>query len=660
MRAYTLGNESILVGVDPVGQVRDIYFPFVGRENHVAGRVHRVGVHADGKLRWLGHDSWRIVPHAEDSTMSGTIRATNNELGVMLELHDTVYNEKNIFFRKVTVTNMRSEERTVRVFFGHEFQVGETVRGDTAFYDPRCKSIIHYEGRRVFLINMQSEGGQSFDQYAVGINGIEGREGTHLDAEDGELSGNPIEHGQVDSVARHEVALKPNDSTTFYYWPAVGNSFDQAHELNAYVLAKSPAYLMGTAEDFWRAWLKSQDILTIGLSADVVKLFTTSLLVVRSHLDAHGSILASSDSGNLNQGRDTYAYMWPRDAAYAARALLLAGDLNGAKSFLTFCNSIVSDRGYFMHKYLPDGSVGSSWHPWIKDGKPELPIQADETAIVLIVLGEYYRMSRDVEFVESIFNSLIKRSADFLAEYVDESGLPLPSYDLWEQIYCTSTYTTGTTYAALLAAAELAHVLGKHDLAGEYTRVAERMQSAASTHLLGESGAFLKAVVADGTRYKSNTQLDFSSFYGAFEYGLAPAAGTRMRDALAAYKSDLELHAGTIGGMPRFTGDDYYITGPGALPNPWIITTLWLAQYYIRTATKSSDLKQADALIAWVCAHRSPSGLLSEQLNPYTGEPLGATPLVWSHAEFVTTCIEYIQKLQDLGLCVECYPLRRR
>ena len=37
-----------------------------------------------------------------------------------------------------------------------------------------------------------------------------------------------------------------------------------------------------------------------------------------------------------------------------------------------------------MHKYNPDGSVGSSWHPWCgSDGLLQLPIQEDETALTL-------------------------------------------------------------------------------------------------------------------------------------------------------------------------------------------------------------------------------------------------------------------------------------
>ena len=40
--------------------------------------------------------------------------------------------------------------------------------------------------------------------------------------------------------------------------------------------------------------------------------------------------------------------------------------------------------------------------------------------------------------------------------------------------------------------------------------------------------------------------------------------------------------------------------------------------------------------------------MLSEQLDPNTGESISATPLVWSHAEFVRTVIEYNKKFNLL------------
>lgn len=78
------------------------------------------------------------------------------------------------------------------------------------------------------------------------------------------------------------------------------------------------------------------------------------------------------------------------------------------EGFFNFCNDIVSEKGYFMHKYRPDKSLGSSWHPWISGGRKHLPIQEDETALVLYALWRYFELSRDIEFIEGIYNSFIK------------------------------------------------------------------------------------------------------------------------------------------------------------------------------------------------------------------------------------------------------------
>ncbi|WP_218185310.1 hypothetical protein [Sulfuracidifex metallicus] len=67
--------------------------------------------------------------------------------------------------------------------------------------------------------------------------------------------------------------------------------------------------------------------------------------------------------------------------------------------------------------------------------------------------------------------------------------------------------------------------------------------------------------------------------------------------------------------------------------NPWIITTMWLAQYY---AKKNKD--RAIQLLDWARKH-AVSGLLPEQLNPFDGSPLSVTPLLWSHAEYLKTYI---------------------
>ncbi len=663
MRSYTLGNGSLLVGVDARAQMRDLYFPYIGRENHVSGRTHRIGVFVDGAMHWTESDSWQMTTTMMHDTMVGTAEGVLSGKGVRLSVRDAVYNEQNIFLREIVVTNDAKNARDIGLFFGHEFQVGETARGDTAYYDPRMHALVHYEGRRMFLMRAESHESAPFDQWSVGLSGIEGKEGTFRDADDGVLSQNGIEHGQVDSVMRLQAHYQPGESRTFYYWLCAGETFEAIQDLNEYVRTKTPQYLLGTVSDYWRAWLTRQGINLSKIPTGIQEMFTRSLLVIRAHTDKRGGIIAASDTGILNQGRDTYAYVWPRDAAYAIRALILAGDFESARNFFEFCDSIVAKEGYFMHKYLADGSVGSSWHPWYRNGATELPVQADETAIILVVLKEYYHVTRDLEFVERVFNSLIKRCADFLVAHVDhETGLPKPSYDLWEEVYCVSTYTASTTYGALRVGEYFADLLGKHQLAEGYRNAAERMRDAITSLLWSDAKqAFVKAVFRSRPgEFTYDYTLDFSSSYGVYEFGVVPKDDSHLAMSFETMSRELELKEGTIRGMPRNQGDMYYRTSKDAAPNPWTVTTLWKAQYLLSRVKTADDLAQITGLLEWVVERATDSGMLSEQVNPYTGEALSVTPLVWSHAEFVTTVVEYIQKMDDLGLCAACYPLRRR
>ena len=61
------------------------------------------------------------------------------------------------------------------------------------------------------------------------------------------------------------------------------------------------------------------------------------------------------------------------------------------RNFYALCAKIIEKGGYFLHKYTPSGSVASSWHPWLKDEKSQLPIQEDETALVIWALWNHYQ-----------------------------------------------------------------------------------------------------------------------------------------------------------------------------------------------------------------------------------------------------------------------------
>jgi oligosaccharide amylase len=661
-KAITLGNGQILVGFDDRAQIRDFYFPHVGLESHVGGLKHRVGVFVDGVLSWLDDQAWEVIVDCDKETAVGKVTAKHQGFGITLNFTDVVYNEKNILIREIVVKNTGEGVKSVKIFLGQQFQIFETLKRNTCYYDPKKEVIIHYKGKRAFLVGARN-GKKSFDDYTVGLFNIEGKEGAYVDALDGELSKNSIEHGSVDSIIALSLDIKPNSSKKLYHWITVGKSIKEAHELNEYILEKTPQHLMKTTTDFWRAWVNKQNFNFYKLDDKIVDLFKKSLIIMRSHVDDGGAIIASSDSSILQHGRDTYNYMWPRDGAFSAMTLDKAGDSNVARRFFEFCNDVISEDGYFMHKYLSDESLGSSWHPWVRNGKEELPIQEDETALVLYALWNHYELSKDLEFIESIYNSLIKKSADFLVSFVHEkTGLSHPSYDLWEEKFGISTFTCASKYGALNSAANFAALLGKKDSEVKYRSAAKKLQKAILKHLYNEEAKmFYKLICVDkDDNLNYDSTLDMSSFYGIFKFGVLDPTDARLTASLKTLEDKLLNKDTNVGGMPRHEGDGYFLTYEGAPPNPWFITTLWLAQYYIKIAKTEKDLEVVKRWLAWTERYSLKSGVLSEQLDPHSGRHLSVAPLVWSHSAYVATVIDYLEKLEKLGICVSCNPLKNR
>ena len=655
-KSLTVGNGNILACLDKYAQVKDFYFPHVGLENHIGeDSINRIGIFADGRLSWTSSSEWKITIRGLENANASDIVAENENLGVQLLFTDTVYNEKPILLRRVRVKNLFKRDREIRLFFGQEFNIFQSRRQDTGYYDPFNNCIVHYEGKRAFLVN-GLHGERGINDYTTGLFKIEGREGSYKDAEDGKLEKNPIEHGLVDSVIAFWIPLAPEAEDTVYYWIAAGKSVAETLELNDYVLEKTPEHLLQTTHDFWSAWVNRQNFNYYGLSKECVSLFKQSLFFMRSHVDATGAVIASGDSDMLQYGRDTYSYMWPRDGAFTTLALDKAGDSNVARKFFEFCNSVITDEGYFMHKYRADGSLGSSWHPWVtKDGKIQLPIQEDETALVLYALWGHYEISRDLEFVEEIYNSFIRKTANFMALYRDKTtGLPRQSYDLWEERLGISTFTSATVYGALLAAAKFARLLGKLDAEEEYEQVAKEIKEGIMKYLYDpETGNFHKLIRVEDGKISVDKTIDISSVYGVFRFGVLSADDPILRKAFDITEERLFCSSYSAG-LARYEGDNYYRFGSDVPGNPWFISTLWAVQYYIASAKDESGLVRVRAWFEWIVSLALPSGVLSEQINPYTKEQISAAPLTWSHSEFVLAVIAYLEKLEELGVCPVC------
>jgi GH15 family glucan-1,4-alpha-glucosidase len=320
-----------------------------------------------------------------------------------------------------------------------------------------------------------------------------------------------------------------------------------------------------------------------------------------------------------------------------------------AKRFLEFCRHTITSKGYFLHKYLPDMSLGSSWHPWWKDGEMQLPIQEDETALVVLTAAREYEVTHDIEFLELMYKPIVERAADFMLAYRDKTtGLPQPSYDLWERKRGVLTFTCATVSAALNAAADLSAAMGKADNEKKYRAASVEIREAILKHLWDEkNGYFVNMIETTPNGIVYDRTLDASSAYGVFAFGILPADDERLERAWKT--TAMRLSEGiSAGGLARFEDDDYYRIPGASQGNPWIITTLWYAEYLTAKARTRKDLVRVREMFDWVVRHAQPSGVLSEQQHPQTGEQVSVAPLAWSHAAYVNAVLLYLEKMREL------------
>ncbi|HEX9078684.1 MAG TPA: glycoside hydrolase family 15 protein, partial [Desulfuromonadaceae bacterium] len=198
----------------------------------------------------------------------------------------------------------------------------------------------------------------------------------------------------------------------------------------------------------WRSWQRS---LVLGEYAPGGHdLCLTSAAVLRTHEANNfpGGITASlSIPWGFAKGDDDlggYHLIWPRDLVEAAGALLAAGAGDDVRRVLSYLHSTQEGDGHWPQNMWLDGTP--YW-----DG-----IQMDETAfpVLLVDLAWRERILND-EDLERLW-PMVRRAAGFIAR----NG-PVTGQDRWEEDPGYAPFTLAVEIAALLAAADMAELLGE-------------------------------------------------------------------------------------------------------------------------------------------------------------------------------------------------------
>jgi len=649
-RDLPIGNGSLLIAFDSQYRLADFYFPHVGMENHAAARF-RFGVWSDDALTWIENPQWKKTLGYLRDTIVTDVVCENEEIGVRLNCYDAVDSDANVFVRKIVVRNTRSEKRSIKLFLHHDLNLYGTAIGDTAMYDPATRAIVHYKARRYVLINASTDREPGLDEYTCGRSGIGGAEGTWRDAEDGKLEMTPIAQGAVDSTIAIDVTLEPLGNTTVMYWICAGKTYDEVFALNRAVIEEGASHVLARSASYWYTWVNKPADDLADLPDEIATLYRRSLLIMRTQCDNGGAVLAANDSDIQWGHNDHYSYMWARDGVFVCDAFDRAGFPEMTRRFIHFVDRVIKDEGYLLHKYNTDGSLASLWHPWIRNGKPQLPIQEDETALVVWLIRRHYERTRDLELLRSVYQRLVVRPAEFMIGYRDaETHLPLPSFDMWEERQGIFTFTCSAVVAGLTAAAEIANIFNDHERRRVYSDAAAEVREAMTRHLwLEEERRFARGLVLRGDKLELDSTVDSSAF-ATFYLDVFPATSALVGGTMEAIREKLWVQT-EVGGIARYEGDAYHriseemVRVPG---NPWLICTLWLAEHTIARATTIAELQSALDLVRWARSKALPSLVLPEQIDPYDGQPLSVAPLTWSHAQLVSVVRGYLGALRTM------------
>jgi GH15 family glucan-1,4-alpha-glucosidase len=536
------------------------------------------------------------------------------------------------------------------------------VVGDTVFFHPGHKALVAYKNVHYLLLAGRTETQSQFDGWTTGRK--DGALESWRDAEDGALNGVPLSFGAVDCVGELRLGkIQAGRSAVAYCWLAAGPSLEAVGAEHDLVLERGAEALVQRTHNYWRTWVANETRIPAGfldLPPSVQGLYRRSLLTARASVDDGGAIIASPDSEiaaafstrgrsgpaikDVFHGQENYSYAWPRDGALVAIALSSAGYASASSAYLNFCFRTMvqqpeKNHAYMLQKYLPNGAVASNVIAWIDpDGQPRLPIQEDETALVLIAVRSHYERSGDLEFAAMLYRKMITGMANFLVDFRDpRSGLPLASQDLWEERQGIHAFTVATVYRALHDAAFFTELFSEPALTRRYLEAASEIRHGAEMYLYDhDAGRFARSVRFDDGSPSRDTIVD-ASLWALPYFGLFEPADPRVVSTMNAVQSRLMV-PGPHGGLARFEGDTYQlrnsepdIAGAG---NPWLLCSLWLAQYQLLCAKELGDLEPPLTILEKVSGAALPSGVLAEQIDPVSGEPAGAA---------VLTVLEYLR-----------------
>ncbi|KAI6009005.1 carbohydrate-binding module family 20 protein [Pisolithus microcarpus] len=387
-----------------------------------------------------------------------------------------------------------------------------------------------------------------------------------------------------------------------------------------------------------------------------------------------GIVIASPSTSNPD-----YLYTWTRDSSLVFKALvdqlIASGGSTMSMSSLidtqvTSPSGNVTTGGLGEPKFMiNETAFTGAWGRPQRDG-PAL------RATTLITYANWLLQQDNVFYVTSALWPVIQLDLDYVA-----SSWNLSTYDLWEEVYAYSFFTSAVQHRALREGSALAATLGHSDLESNYASQADRLLcflqsfwNSTSGYIVANpgvqrSGIDANTVLASIHTFDVDAGCDATTYQPCSDKALA-----NLKVYVDSFRGVYTINSGVPENGAVATGryfEDVYQGG-----NPWYLTTfavaeqlydaliVWDNQGYLDVTDVSLDFFRtfdvsvstgtytasgstygtlmcaiqsfADGFVA-INANYTPSdGSLAEQYSRTDGIPVSAVDLTWSYASALT------------------------
>ena len=209
------------------------------------------------------------------------------------------------------------------------------------------------------------------------------------------------------------------------------------------------------------------------------------------------------------------------------------------------------------------------------------------------------------------------------------------SYDLWEMHEGVSIYSLASIFAAYQAMQniykELAENMQENRLKQEtiikQQEVIEKQLKQLKNYVLER---FYDEDKKSFVRNEEDKRLDISILGITVPFKMFSPNEKKITNTIERINMNLRTYTG---GYLRFENDHY------TNDRPWVISTLWMALYYI----EAKDYKKAKECFDFVVASSTEHGFLAEQVDNSTMRSAWVIGLGWAHAMFVIVLNELVK-----------------